>query len=237
MDRGVYVAVAGAVNQERVVETIAHNLAGLGVSGFKRDISIFKVYMDGLLSPIRGLTFPDRGRTAVDLSQGLLERTGNPLDIAIEGEGFFVVQTPGGKRYTRMGNFTRGSDGTLQTLDGYPVEGEGGVIRLTQGSVAVAPDGTVSVDGEEVGRIKIVTFDDPLSLRKVGRGLFALSAGVERPSERATLMQGYLERSNVNPVEEMVSMIAAMRAYETNLKLIQGFSDLADRVIRAAERG
>lgn len=242
MDRGIYIAVAGAINQERVVETITNNLAGAGVSGFKRDIAIFSIYTPKLpvgTFPVKERVFPDRGTSVIDLSQGPLERTGNPLDLAISGEGFFVVQTPEGRRYTRMGNFILGRDGTLQTQDGYPVEGEGGVIRLTQGSISVAGDGTVSVDDEEIGRIRVVTFDDPSVLRKVGKGLFAPSRqGInERPAEEATVMEGYLERSNVNPVKEMVSMIAALRAYEAHLKLIQGFSDVTERTIRAAERG
>ena len=240
MDRGIYIAVAGAVNQERLVETIANNLAGLGVPGFKRDIPVFSTYnpQRALGFPLRAVVFPDRGVSAVDLSQGVLERTGNPLDLAISGEGFFVIRTPEGRRYTRMGNFVIARDGTLQTQEGYPVEGVNGVIRLTGGSPSISGDGTVSVDGEEVGRIKIVTFDDPMALKKVGKGLFALSRqGVrERPATGAGVMAGYLERSNVDPVKEMVSMIAAMRAYETHLKLIQGFSDIADRTIRATER-
>jgi len=241
MDRGIYVTAAGALGQDKGMGIIANNLAGGSVMGFKKDIPVFSIYNIPLtypLSPISGgeKVFVNISGMVTDFSQGILKATGNPLDVAISGDGFFVVQTPEGRRYTRKGDFIIDNTGLLKTKDGYQVEGEGDVITLTPGEVSIEQDGTISVNGNVVGRLRLVTFPKPYPLEKVGGGLFRVSGGdvAELPAEGASIMQRHLEMSNVNTIQEMVSMINGLREYESQLKVIQGFDDITDKAIRLA---
>lgn len=238
MDRGVYLALTGGISHDRKTEAIINNLAGSNVSGFKKNIPVFNVYAQAVSPIADGLSarvFVDIGDMFTDFSQGVVKTTGNPLDVAIFGHGFFVVDTPNGRMFTRKGDFTVAKDGKLVTKDGYAVEGNNGVIILTAGEVAIAQDGNISIDGNIIGKLKIVTFADPHQLQKAGNGLFmALQANVAELPSDASLMPSSLEMSNVSAVEEMVSMINAIRAYESNMKLIQGFDEIAEKSIRAA---
>jgi flagellar basal-body rod protein FlgF len=157
-----------------------------------------------------------------DFTQGGLQRTGNPLDVAINGEGFFSIQTPGGIQYTRQGSFTIDSDGVLITQDGYPVLGEGGSLTLEEGTIEIDTDGTISVDGDEVGRLQVTDFVDPQVLKKTGISRFVATrenAG-GRQAEDVSLRQGFIESSNVNPVKAMTEMIETSRMFEAYQKVI-----------------
>ncbi|MBI5598576.1 MAG: flagellar hook basal-body protein [Deltaproteobacteria bacterium] len=246
MDRGVYVAITGGIGQDRLMEAITGNLAGSNVVGFKRDVPVFSVYDAPLAPPVAGgmteKVFANATDIFTDFSQGMMKSTGNPLDVAISGDGFFVVQTPdNNSMYTRKGDFTLDSEGRLTTKGGYAVEGEGGVIQLTPdeaslSKISIEKDGTLSLNGTIVDKIRVVTFPDPNVLRKAGSGLFAAAGGAAGvPAEgEAAVMQGHLEMANVNAVGEMVSMMTAMRAYESGMKLIQGFDTITDTAIKLA---
>ncbi len=243
MDRGVYIAAVGCIGQDRVVDVIANNLAGSDEVGFKKDLPVFKVYSPEVDSSIytdssegNDMVFALTKGIVTDISQGEIKETGNPLDLAISGDGFFVVKGKEKTFYTRRGDFVVDKDGRLSTKDGYLVQGEGGVITLTSGEVSVGEDGTVSVDGEEVGRIKLVSFKKPDLLEKAGAGLFRLKdskAQIERP-KNSSILQGHLEMSNVDAVKEMVSMITALRAYESHMRLIKAFDEMTENSIRLA---
>ncbi|MBI5893012.1 MAG: flagellar hook basal-body protein [Deltaproteobacteria bacterium] len=153
MDRGVFVALSGGIAEDRRLTTLTNNLANTNTIGFKKDKPIFKmidpaVASQGIIDyrdisasaslPIK--TFVEQQSTATDISQGEIKKTGNPLDAAISGDGFFKVSTPNGDRYTRQGSFTLDSEGRLVTKDGYSVMGEGGVITLTPGKIEIASD-------------------------------------------------------------------------------------------------
>lgn len=192
----------------RAVDTIANNLANASTVGFKRDFA-------GILAGKMEETL--NARTQVDLSSGNLINTGNELDVAIGGSGFFVIQTPAGERYTRSGNFGLNADGELVTKDSMKVlSASGSPIMLGRGKVAIQDEGVITVDNKEVAALKIVTFSDPAKLQKEGFCRFSWQgvAGGIQPAADPKLKSGYLEGSNVNPINEMVNLIATYREFE-----------------------
>ncbi len=249
MDRGVYTAAIGGINQARNLEIITTNLAGSSMAGFKKAMPVFTVLepsgrSQGGAAGVPGVrVLSGVGGTFTDFSQGTLKMTGNPLDIAISGEGFFVVQTSDGERYTRKGDFLLDKEGKLMTRAGDQIEGEGGGVTLTPGKISIAADGTISVnDGVNesiVDRLKIVVFKDPYHLTRVGNGLFSAPDGMARKDVGAgtSVVQGHLEMSNVNAVHEMVSMINALRIYESQMKIMKGFDEITEKAIRLAANG
>jgi len=238
-----YPVLSGAIAQQAKMELITNNLANVGTSGFKKDIAVFKGILaaqdetlgisDSALGP--PATFGTFSHTVTDFSPGAIKMTGEPLDIAIEGEGFFAISTPNGTQYTRNGNFTLNADGLL-SLGVFPVEGVSGPITLPAGQVIIDTSGKISVKGGEAGSepieidtIPIYTFSKPNNLKKVGGNLFEVVGGGAIPSLDAAMLQGALEASNVNPVEEMVAMIEVMRLYEASQKAIQTADEIAGK--------
>ncbi len=168
----------------------------------------------------------------IDLRQGPIVQTGNSLDLAIEGEGFFVVDTPQGTRYTRSGNFTINSDGVLSTAGGFPVMGTGGALAISGENRVVSEDGTLIVDSASVGSLKLVSVDDKKKLIKEGGNLFSLAeGGMEVPVEDARVTQGAVETSNVNVVAEMTMLINISRAYEAYQKVIHAMDEVSAKAI------
>jgi len=163
-----------------------------------------------------------------DYSQGNLNQTGNPFDVAISGRGFFVVETPNGIRYTRNGNFTLATDGTIVTSQGYPVMGDGGRIRLPEyeklqkDDVLITTEGEIIVNKNVVSKLQIVDFPQPYHLQKEKGVLFVNTSGINpiEVDEGTLLRQGFLEESNVNAIEEMVKLIELSRDYESGQKAI-----------------
>jgi flagellar basal-body rod protein FlgF len=178
--------------------------------------------------------------TATNFNEGIPMKTGNPLNFALQGSGFFCVQTPGGTQYTRNGSFTVNEQGLLSTQDGFPVLGTGGTITIDKENFTVDAAGnicTVNAEGGEyradnsVGQLKVVDFDEPDVLIKAGNGLFDLKdlAIGEKPAENCEVRQGYVEGSNVNPVGTMTEMIEVLRTYESYQKVIQALDDINDK--------
>jgi len=260
MDTGVISAAFGALTQERRFEIIANNLANAATAGFKRDRLTFAdllhppsprtsgkpqaepaVSASGLMPVGFGPNW-DASRVRVtslwpDLMQGGLEETGNPLDVAIEGSGFFRLQTPQGTRYTRRGSFALAKDGTLVSQDGYPVLGAGNqkITISGQGTINIGRDGTVSAGGQQAGRLELAQFPEGAPLEKAGDSLFAANGDPGPPTQSYLVRQGSLELSNVNTVEEMVSMVDALRQYETYQKMLQAYGQMDSKSIEVAE--
>lgn len=236
MDRGVFVALSGGIiAQEYRLSTVTNNIANANTVGFKKDKPIFKmvepnINKQGLEASAR--TFSEYNQTFTDFSQGFLQKTGSPLDAAISGEGFFKVSTSNGDRYTRNGSFTLDTEGTLMTKDGYSVMGEGGVITLTQGKVEIGADGTISVDGNTVDKLNVVAFSSPDAIDKDSDGLFKMADvnANETTPEGTTVVQGHIESANVSIVKEMTTMIEVLRAYESQMKLIQTFDEMTQKM-------
>jgi len=241
MSGGMYLAAAGALVQQMRLEMLANNVANVNTIGYKGEKSIFRVAEDeqnpaiadspDALQPLSPYAPPFSA--VVDFSQGAVRQTGNPLDVAINGNGFFSVQTPDGVQYTRQGSFTLDAEGVLITPDGFPVLGEGGELALEEGTVEIDQEGGVYVDGDEVGRLQITDFLNPGSLKKAGNGRFVAPDTAnrgERP-EAVTLSQGYLETANVNPVQAMTEMIETSRAFEAYQKVIQSADEATSKSI------
>lgn len=240
----------GALTTEHRLNNIANNLANVNTNGYKRDVISFKDTMarfahDEIMEPVAHTRskklFPEpqhvaRPRIAVaqtDFSQGSLHQTGDPMDLAIAGNGFFKVRSPEGEFYTRNGHFRQSSDGQLVTMQGWPVLAEGGDITLPQGrNLQVAADGRIAVDGAEVGQLQVVTVSDLNALEKLGGNLYRLregsTAGELPVGNDVTVQQGCIETSNVEIVTEMVNMIETQRQFEAYQKVMQT-SDAVDR--------
>lgn len=227
MIRGIYTALSGLNLHEIKQSILANNIANIDTPGFKKDVfavegqdevALFR-FVSGQTPAFVGelpLSVQPQWNFTTDFSQGRLEATGNPFDLAINGEGFFVVATPDGPAYTRAGNCTRSADGRLVTLEGYPIQGEAGDIVLPEGGeFVVDEEGNVRAGGEVVGRLRIVRFTNPQLLEKLGGNLFRAPEGVT-PEEATgyTIHQGFLEKANMDIVEAMVRMIEALREYE-----------------------
>ncbi|MBS4082275.1 MAG: flagellar basal-body rod protein FlgF [Rhizobiales bacterium] len=248
MDNALLVGLSRQVALRRELDVIANNIANLNTTGFKGESVMFEQYLDPTArhdyfpSGDRRIAFVLDRATLQDFSQGPLQRTNAPLDIAIDGPGFFTIQTPNGERYTRAGNFHLNPQGQLVTNNGQPVLGTGGPITLepTDTNIAIAADGTVSatdVAGQtgERGKLRLVTFANPAQLSAQGEGLWMAPQSLTPQAATGTTraVQGALEKSNVSAVREMNRMIEVTRTY-TNISNMQQRTDELRR--RAIER-
>lgn len=220
-------------------DILANNLANMDTTGFKQDAVTFRARMDQTIygitpsgsggpASVRPLGMLSTG-TSVDhitvrYSQGDLKPTGNPLDLGIRGTGFFTVQTPKGVAYTRNGSFQLDRNRMLVDSQGNPVLGTGGPIQLPpKGKLVVGKDGTIAAGTQVVGQLRLADFANPdKQLIKQGDSYFHLVKGVEQPATTTTAVeQGFLEQSTVNPISSMITMIDAMRTYESSQKVMQ----------------
>jgi flagellar basal-body rod protein FlgF len=261
MREGIYIAASGAFKQERKMDIIANNLANQGTSGFKRDGLSFREMIPPF-TPTASLTaglnpqqtgfasaFPVSyvavDNIYTDTSTGTMRPTGNTLDVALDGEGFFVVETPNGQRYTRNGNFKLDKTGNIATQEGYKVLDRGGKplqINLNGGQISIDASGGVAVGrgllNVSAGNLKLVTFDDMSKLQKQGDGLFKNidPAMKEQKPKRLVVQQGVLETSNVNAIEEMTEMITTLRAFEAYQKIIQSIDQADEQAVNTIGR-
>ncbi|MEW6246973.1 MAG: flagellar hook-basal body protein [Nitrospirota bacterium] len=255
MNRGIYPILSGALAEERRMQLLANNIANVNTAGFKQDEQAFQAVFTRRMSgpaPQVGLTTfianmitarptggservfsaPHRVKTAFE--SGRVRMTGNPLDVAIQGDGFFEIKTPQGPRYTRNGMFSLDHQRRLVTNLGYPVMGLKGEIRIPPGTIQITGQGTIQVDGRTVATLKVMKFPDDAMPEKVAEGLFF--------GEKAELMKnpqiqaGYIEESNVNAIGEMVKMIQGMRVYEAAQKLIRTFDRITEVAIQDVGR-
>ncbi|MFM9845356.1 MAG: flagellar basal-body rod protein FlgF [Dongiaceae bacterium] len=231
MDNASYVALARQSALQRALDVTANNVANLRTTGFKAEKVQFEEYMQALKSP--GMkqaplsSVLDIG-TVTDMSSGPLETTGNSLDFAILGDGFFAVQTDAGVRYTRGGSFRMDENGQLVTQDGKPVLDAGGSpIQLegASGPVTVNGSGEISSNGAVLGQLGVAGFADPQSLVHEGNGLFKSDAVPTAAS--VSIVQGMLESSNAQPVVEITRMIDILRNFESAQKMLDAQHDLS----------
>ncbi|MCF6444681.1 flagellar hook-basal body complex protein [Nereida sp. MMG025] len=230
MSNAIYTSLTRQSGLMREMQTVANNIANMSTTGFRKEGVIFAEHVkstDGAPSLSMATAL---GRETLDL-QGTLKQTGGRLDMAIEGEGFFVIGTPEGERLTRAGHFATNAASELVTADGHPVLDAGGApifIPPNAGTLGIASDGTISLDGQPLGQVAVVRPLDADGMQRQDGVLFRADAGFE-PAE-GQVVQGFLEASNVNAVTEISRMIEVQRAYE----LGQGFLDKEDERIRSA---
>ncbi len=278
MIRGIYTGASGMIAQQSRLDVVANNLANVNKTGFKKDLALFKAFPDMLIRRINesGLgitpagsydTMPFVGKlgTGVEVNevytqfkQGSLMRTENNFDLALEGRGFFTVQTERGERFTRNGSFTINQDGILMNQNGYPVMGENGIIRVQENNFLINERGEIIVNGaisndpfDVVGlenndwsdpividRLKLVDFENIREVKKEGDSLYRETeySGPPLPPENLKVIQGFLEKSNVNIVREMVDMIEVQRSYEANQKTITTHDQTLGRLINEVGR-
>jgi flagellar basal-body rod protein FlgF len=240
MENTLLIGLSRQTVLERQLDVVANNIANVNTAGFKSDQSLFEEYLmpgaheDNFKAADRRVSFvQDRG-TYRDFTQGPTEQTGNPLNVAISGNGFLVVQTAAGERYTRDGGLQMNNQGQLVTASGDPVLGTSGpiVFQPTDHDINVSPDGTVTVvEGSGRtdslrGKLRLVSFTDAQKLLKEGANLFSGEGDAPQIDLKSQVQQGYIEKSNVNSVVEMSRMIEITRAYTQIATMLQQESDL-----------
>ncbi len=261
--KGVYTALSGAMAQSLRLDTIANNLANVNTPGFKKDQQVFQEYLTANEKPPEVIQVPkiaatvesfydmqggdksyvDTAGTYTNFSQGSMRATNAPLDVAIDGNGFFEVATPQGVRFTRLGAFKMDGNGQLVTKDGYPVlksapEGTDPADRTIkvsgQNPVTITDSGDVYEGDQVVGKIGLIDIPKKDSLNKLGASLYEFKSNA-RPEvvnvANPSLKQGFLEMSNVNIVQEMTDMIATTRTFESTQKAIQAYDTMSDKLI------
>ncbi|MBS0168876.1 MAG: flagellar basal-body rod protein FlgF [Nitrospira sp.] len=249
MNRAIYPILSGAVAQEKQLQVFANNLANVNTAGFKQDQQGFRGLFaragkagvvgatNGLISTIStrppGPTervFAEAHAVRTTFEPGRIRITGNPLDVAIQTDGFFEVKTPDGPAYTRNGIFSLDGQRRLVTNLGHPVMGTKGEIKVPPGNIQINTEGMIQVDGNTIGTLKVVEFPESDMPQKYTEGLF--TGGKPTASVKPRLQPGHIEESNVNSLTEMVKMIQGMRSYESAQKVIQTLDHMTDTAIQ-----
>jgi flagellar basal-body rod protein FlgG len=254
MIRGMYSATAGMMTMLSRVQTIANNLANVDTPGYREDTMRLTTFPQLLMSRMFSNGNGSAGDAtpigqnalgvvnesmSVRLSQASLRPTDNPLDMAVQGAGFFAVQTRDGVRYTRDGSFRRDANNQLVTSQGDLVlDPNGAPIAVPSGLVTVLPIGQIQVDGRAAGQVGVIEFGQPTQLRKTANNLLEDPTGQSQPgpAQTSVVQQGYLEGSNVDPVRAMADMMVAQRAYESNARMVQIQDDMTHRAVNDVGR-
>lgn len=250
MIKGLYSAVSAMVMNAARQQALSHNIANMQTPGFKQIFTSAGDFMQEQAVYVNGKPGTNSvryvgnlglgtqiGLEFVDFTEGGFQQTDNPLDFALQGNGFFRVETPDGERYTRDGRFLRDADNNLVTVEGFSVLDDAGQpIQLPDGEVAAASDGTIFVNGEEVAQLGIGVFANPeTELQHTEGNLFtgpATSTGEDVPR----VAQGYLEMSNANPSQVMTQLVEVARSYEAAQKLVQNQDELLGKAIASLGR-
>ncbi len=243
MSGSIYKSGAGAILQQMRLEVYSNNLANVNTSGFKADQPVFRFDQ----AEVPAETAPDVARLSpyalpleyvTNFESGPLTTTGNPLDVAIVGNGFFEVQTPDGLQYTRNGHLSINAEGVLSTTEGWPIMGQGGEINIDGSRVEINDSGEISVDGDVVGALKVTHFSDPTQLRKNGSTMFKpvdANVGQIDPGEYR-ITQGAVEASNVNAIRTMTEIIETLRVFESYQKVIQATDNATSKTVNEVGR-
>ena len=236
MDSGFYAACAALMARSQALDLVANNLANTSTPGYRGQQNIFRSFLaaasghSGSALNQAVNDFGISGGSQMDLTQGNVEHTGNDFDFAVQGPGFFQVQTVNGPVFTRNGNFQVSPQGQLMTGQGDPVMGEHGIIRIVGGPVTVSPDGTISVKGAVAGKIKLVEFPPGTALESVGKTYYSAPKNTGTPAKQSTMVQGSLESSNVNPVASAVELVAVQRYAEMMQRALSMFHTEFNRI-------
>lgn len=245
MIQGLYTAANGMSAIEDRQDTIANNIANASTAGFKSQSPIQLGFYEMFSNKLRQSGHYDMSsapgggvkvvETYTNLASGVLRTTNNPLQVALQGSGYFAVETPRGERYTRSGDFTVDTQGRLCTADGYAVlDASGQPIDARGSNVNIDQEGRVQVDSQTSGQLRIVEFENPERLQREGNSLYAASDEVRQKSASAAntrVLQSSLEMSNVNIPHEMIMLSMGMRAYEANQRVMQAFNDTMGKLI------
>lgn len=240
MENAILIGLSRQVALSRELDVIANNVANIGTNGFKGRTTRYQEFTSpsaraNTFMPMdRSVSFVADKGTPLDITAGAIERTGAPLDAAIKGDGYFVVQTPQGERYTRNGSFEINATGQLVTTDGYAVVGESGpiVISPSESGVNIAKDGTVATLQGQRGRIRLVKFDNPQSLINESANVFSSTTAPQPVGATAQVEAGSLERSNVKPVLEMARLIQVNRSYASIASTLSRMDELRRSAIQ-----
>lgn len=250
MNRGLYTAAVGMITQMNRMDIVTNNIANANTTAFKKDIDITQSFSDELMYRLNDSnsslnTNKSIGSVSLgnfvsevytDFSAGSLEQTENPYDLAISGSGFFTISYTlengeTSEKYTRDGSFTLNNEGFLVTTEGYKVLGENGEINIPNGIVTISENGYIYCDGEYVDRLKLTDVENTESLRKIGDNIYSSTDETVLTQFNGSIMQNYLEGSNVNIVEEMVEIISLSRVYEANAKMIETEDSILQKAV------
>lgn len=250
MIKGLYSAVSAMVMNAARQQVLSHNIANLQTPGFKQILTSVGDFMQNQAVYVRSKTLTKSvdyigtlglgsqiGPEYIDFTEGALQDTGNPLDLAIQGNGLFRVNTPDGDRYTRDGRFLRDAENNLVTVEGFKVlDSTGQPIQLPDGEVSVASDGTISVNGENVAQIGIGVFENPETELQHTEGNLFTGPAASTSTDVPRVVQGYLETSNANPSQLMTQLVEVARSYEAAQKLVQNQDELLGKTIASLGR-
>lgn len=238
IDNAQLISLSRQMALQRQMDVVANNMANVNTTGFKSEQILFEQYRMPVArdrdfhGKDQALAYVQDWATIHDLSGGAITQTGNPLDVALNGDGFFTVQTAGGERYTKAGSFQISSTGVLVDAGGNPVLGTGGPLQFTpdEKDIAIAPNGSISTSAGIKGKLRITEFEAPQALRREGSNLY--SGGTPLPATRTTVMQGAIEKSNVSGVSQMAEMIRVTRSYESISQLMGRQDDMRQSAIQ-----
>ena len=238
MSGTVYQAAAGAMLQQMRLDVLSNNLANVNTVGFKADKPVFRVNTVGQPQSSRIATprlspYAPPLEQRVDFSGGSVKQTENPLDVAIQGDGFFVVQSPDGLKYSRKGSFSINDQGLLSTAEGWPVMGQGGEIAIEGSRLQINEQGEVFVDDNLVDTLRIDDFAKPYDLQKAGDTLFvpANDKALAEPAVDYHVSQGFVELSNVDAIRTMTEIIETLRVFESYQHVIRAADDASAKTV------
>jgi flagellar basal-body rod protein FlgF len=238
MDNAAYTMLTRQSGLRRELQVIAHNIANLSTTGFRREGLVFSEFVRDLDHGEEALSMAAANARQTYLTQGGLTMTGGTFDLAVEGEGFFRIGTEEGERLTRAGHFTPNAQGELVTPDGHRLLDLGGApifVPPDAGPISIARDGTISADGQPLAQLGLVVPEDPSTLSRASGVLHAVE-GDTVPVDNPVILQGFLEESNVNPISEMARLIAVQRAYENGQKFLEGEDQRIRNVVQTLGR-
>lgn len=251
MLKGIYTAAAGMLATNTTIDTLASNLANVNTVGFKANRLSYQTFPEMMLNKVENNEKTAIGSLVngskiygsyINFAEGGVQQTGNPLDMAIHGDGFFHVKDANGQSYyTRAGNFTVDSNGDVVTLNGEFLQGKSGNIRLNMadGPVTISSNGTISAKGVAVDQVEVAHFQDNQTLEKLTDNLYQTTLNTQEtsdPKQPSSIQQGALEQSNVNPVSELVNNIQGMRLYEALQKNIHMHNDALTKTVNDVGR-
>lgn len=239
MENAILVTLSRQISLQRKMDIIANNMANMNTAGFKGDSLKFEEYLapvaklDRFKAGDKGVKFVADPLMVRDMSAGSHRITGRELDVAISSDGWMVVNSPQGERFTKNGQFKLSGDGTLVTSEGYPVLGEGGEITFEAGetNIVIGKDGTITTSQGTKDKLRMVTFEYPENMSKEGNSLYA-SDETPGSSDKITITQGAYETSNVQSMKQMTEMIETVRAYASVSKMIEATDDTRGKAIQ-----